>query len=312
MRDEQIVVCGAGGFLGGKMVEFLLKKGFTNIRAISSRPVHQWIRVFDVNNVSLDLRDPVYAHRVCKDAQYVFNFAAKVGGIGYIGKNKVECMRSALINLNLLEALRDRGASYFFSSSACVYDSTGKVNPSFGYGDEKLFSEQLCRAYSNECDTRTIIARYTGIYGPGDRIKGQENRDHAPSALARKVAAAKASGDHQIVIWGDGEQTRNFLYVDDAAEAAYRLMFDSNESLTVDVGSDEVVSINTLVGMLEEIADIKLEKFHELDAPKGVSARVADNDALRLVTKGWEPSTLMQDGMREVYREIWDQEEFTR
>lgn len=314
MSNELILVCGAGGFLGGKMVEFLRAKGYKNIRAVSSRPVDQWIKSFDdVVNIEGDLRCPYLAAQACSHGvEYVFNFAAKVGGIGYIGKNKVDCMRSALINLNLLEALKGSGAHYFFSSSACVYDSFGKVNPSFGYGDEKIFSEQLCKAYSDEAGINTVIARFTGIYGPGDSTKGKENRDHAPSALARKVVEAKLSGKHEITIWGDGEQTRNFLYVDDAAEAAYRLLFGlsgegSKGSITVDVGSNEVISISTLVGLLEEIAEIKLKRVHQLDAPRGVQDRVADNDFLRFVTKGWEPSTLIQDGMRAVYNEIWDQ-----
>lgn len=324
MSDDKIVVCGAGGFVGGKLVEFLLRRGHRDIRAVSFRPVDQWLKKFDgVENLSLDLREPRAARTAVSGAKWVYNLAAKVGGIDYIGKNKVECMLSSLINTNLLREIVWGEvccpAGYFFASSACVYpgaktDEAGNVIPiketdllvpSDGYGIEKLFSERLCAAFKQEHNVAAYVMRYHTVYGPGDDIKGREGKDHAPSALCRKIAQAKLHGPKEVTIWGDGEQTRDLLYVEDCVEGTYRLMGSGHDATPVNLGSPEIVTINQMVTMLEEIAGVKVARFYNKDAPMGVRHRGSDNTELKRILR-WEPTTRLYDGLAATYRDIYD------
>ncbi len=325
MSDEKIVVCGAGGFVGGKLVEFLSRRGYKDIRAVSFRPVDQWLKqIPGVENLSLDLRDTRACRIALGGAKWVYNLAAKVGGIHYIAKNKVDCMLSSLINTNLLRELTFGEvccpAGYFFASSACVYpgaklDEQGKVipvketdllAPSDGYGIEKLFSERMCSAFHAEYNVPAKVMRYHTVYGPGDDIKGREDRDHAPSALCRKIAQAKLSGPKEVTIWGDGEQTRDLLFVDDCVEGTYRLMGSGhNDATPINLGSPEIVSINQMVTMLEEIAGVKVERFYNKNAPEGVKHRGSDNTELKRILK-WEPTTTVYEGLAATYRDIYD------
>lgn len=320
--SDLVVVCGAGGFVGGKLVEFLLGKGYKEIRAVSFRPVEKWLKRFDgVENLQLDLRDRAACRRAVAGASWVYNLAAKVGGIDYIGKNKTECMLSSLINTHLLQEITFGENSwvkgYFFASSACIYGASrvedGKVIPlketdqpvpSDGYGIEKLFSERMCANFLEEHNIPVRIGRFHTIYGPGDDIKGSEGKDHAPSALCRKVIQAKLSGRHEIAIWGDGEQTRDFLYVDDAVEGAYRLMGSGCNATPVNIGSPEIVTINQMVSMLEEIAGVNLTRFYSSNAPEGVRHRGSDNTKLKSILK-WEPTTTLREGLSALYRDLW-------
>lgn len=315
--SEKILVCGAGGFVGGALVKFLEDKGYDDIVAVSFRPVDKWIyrRGSNVKSYSADLREAHVCYRVVYGRNVVYNLAAKVGGVGYIGgKTKADCLLSSLINTNLLLACEGNPIrKYLFASSSCVYPSSsvplredGPVLPSKGYGAEKLFSEEMCMAFCEERNLPVSIARFTGIYGPGDDIKGAENRDHVPSALCRQVVAAKLSGNHQINIWGDGEQTRNFLYIDDCVEACYRLACAATPASPINVGSAEVVTVNEMVTMLEEIACVKLERFYKLDAPEGVRHRSMDLTKLR-DTIGWEPMTKLFVGLDRLYQDLFNQ-----
>lgn len=319
MSKEKIVVCGAGGFIGSKMIEYLLNRGHTNIVAISSRPTEKWLRAHEnpaVENRSEDLKCPNVCLNAVHGATQVYNFAAKVGGIGFIGKgNQVDCLLSSLINTNLLRAADNwKGlASYFFASSSCVYpaeragfpfkeEDAYPANPMQGYGFEKLFSERVCQAYREERNVPTVIGRLHGIYGPGDFREA--GKDHVVQALCQKVAEARLSGRKEITIFGNGEQTRSFLYVDDAIEGIYRLTNSSAPGPT-NLANSEVVSVNQLVTLLEEIAGVKLERFYSLTAPTGRQHKTSDNTLLRK-TLNWEPMTPIKQGLALTYRAVWD------
>jgi GDP-D-mannose 3',5'-epimerase len=253
--SEKIVVCGAGGFVGGRLVKRLWDEGHRDIRAVSSRPADQWLYANpQVDNRMCDLRDSREAANAIADCRWVYNLAAKVGGIGYIQKNLTECYLSSMINMNLLRAAsRQDTAGYFFASSACIYGEGGVIRPTQGYAEEKLFSESVCQAFAEEKNIPIRIARYQNIYGEGDDTKGAEHRDHAPAALCRKIVDAKLSGLNEINIWGDGEQVRNFIHVDDVVEGTIRIMGSGCGSTPINLGSTEAVTINEMVTMLEEI-----------------------------------------------------------
>jgi GDP-D-mannose 3', 5'-epimerase len=293
-----IVVAGGSGFVGRAFVEFLAKRNHKNVRAVSRATGH-------------DLRDPAVALEVCKDASTVFNLAAQVGGIGYIGKHDVDCLLSSLINTNLLRACEAHKVTrYFFASSSCVYPDGGSMresnalpaNPGTGYGWEKIFSEQMCLAFDKEKRVPCSIARFHTLYGPGDVRPG--GREHVIEALCKKVIAAKLSGIHEISIWGDGSQTRSFLHVRDCVEGIYRIA-SSGVSGPLNLSSPESFTVNQLVDMLEDIAGIKLERFYNKSAPSGIIHKMTENTALRAAL-GWEPSTPLKDGLRETYQDLLD------
>lgn len=313
--NDKILVCGAGGFVGGKLVEYLVRNGYKNIRAVSSRPVSRWLRCFgEAENVQADLRDPAQCERVTADARWIYNLAAKVGGIHYIGGNKADCFLSALINMNLLRAITGKSvAGYFFASSACVYGDAPKgepihedvpLVPSPGYGEEKIFSEKVCQALAHEHQIPVRIARYHTVYGPGDDIKGAEGRDHAQSALCRKVIKAKVDGPLEINIWGDGEQTRSFLFIDDCVEGTVRLMHSGANADPVNMANSEVATVNDMVTMLEDIAAVKLTRFYQPGSPTGVQHRRSDNSRIREKLQ-WEPMTPLKEGLRKLYNDLF-------
>ncbi len=318
--DGLAVVAGAGGFIGGHLVASLLERGFTNVRAVDLKPIGQWYqRPPSVEYVQTDLRIAEECNRVARDAKYVFCLAADMGGMGFIEYHKADCMLSVLISTHLLLAARDAGADrFFFSSSACVYNADCQretdVRPlreedaypalaEDGYGWEKLFSERMCRHFNDEFGLTTRVARYHNVYGPHGTWDG--GREKAPAAVCRKVAQAVMSGRHEIEIWGDGEQTRSFMYVDDCVEGTLRIMAGPAAD-PLNLGSDRLVTINQLVSIVEEIAGIKLRRTYNLAAPQGVRGRNSDNTRLEHEI-GWAPGITLEDGMERTYRWIYDE-----
>lgn len=294
---NKIVIAGGSGFVGRAFVEFLTKRGHRDVVAVSRSTGH-------------DLRDPVVAMKTCEGATLVFNLAAQVGGIGYIGKHNVDCLLSSLINTNLLRACETHKVTrYFFASSSCVYPDGGAMrednalpaNPGTGYGWEKIFSEQMCLAFDKERRVPCSIARFHTLYGPGDIRPG--GREHVIEALCKKVIAAKLSGIHEISIWGDGSQTRSFLYIDDCVEGMYKLAC-SGVTGPVNLSSSESASVNQLVDMIEDIACIKLERFYNKSAPSGIIHKMTENTALRAAL-AWEPMTPLRAGIEKTYNDLW-------
>ena len=318
--DQLIVVTGAGGFIGGHMITDLRRQGFRRLRAVDVKPLQHWYQRFpDVDNVSADLNDLVACRAACQGASLVFNLAADMGGMGFIETHKAECMLSVLISTHMLLAARDAKVSrLFYASSACVYAADKQTDaavtalkeadaypalPEDGYGWEKLFSERMCRHFREDYGIETRVVRYHNVYGPLGTFAG--GREKAPAAICRKVAEAKLSGNRQIEIWGDGEQTRSFMFIDDCVKGSQAMMAgDFHEP--INLGSSELVSINRLVDLVEEIAGIKLDRRYKLDAPKGVRGRNSDNTLIQKVL-GWEPSVRLKDGLERTYAWIWDE-----
>ena len=317
---EKILVAGAGGFIGGWLVRSLMQKGYSNVRCVDIKPIDEWYQVFsETENLVLDLKDPVSAKTACEGTATIYNLAADMGGMGFIEANKALCMLSVLINTNLLiEAKENKTRKFFFASSACVYNQDKQMEtenpglpesdaypamPEDGYGWEKLFSERMCRHFSEDFGIQVRIARFHNVYGPNGTFDG--GREKAPAAICRKVANAKLSGNHKIDIWGDGEQTRSFTYIDDTIEGIHRLM-DSDFQDPINLGSDEMVSINQLVDIAEKIAGIKLERNYQLDAPKGVRGRNSDNTLIKRVLN-WAPSISLEKGLEANYQWIYSE-----
>lgn len=320
LTNEKVVVCGAGGFIGGHLVDALLKSGVNVVRAVDVKPLDEWYQTSDhVENLSLDLRDKDNCFKTAAGIQVVFQLAADMGGMGFIENNKALCMLSVLTNTHMLMAARDSGVErFFYSSSACVYNGDKQKTPDVvalkeedaypalpedGYGWEKLFSERMCRHFEEDFGLQTRVARYHNVYGPLGTYDG--GREKAPAAICRKVIQAKASGKHEIEIWGDGHQTRSFMYVDDCTKGT-RAILESDIHEPINLGSNELVTINQLVDIVEEIAGVKLERKYKLDAPKGVNGRNSDNTKI-LQYLGWEPSVRLKDGMRKTYEWIESQ-----
>lgn len=318
--NSLIVVAGAGGFIGGALVSDLLDKGYRHIRAVDAKPIGQWHqRPPEVEYVQSDLRDASACYQVCEGASFVFDLAADMGGMGFIEYHKADCMLSVLISTHLLLASRDLGVQrFFFSSSACVYNAERQTQAEVvalreedaypalaedGYGWEKLFTERMCRHFQDEFGLQTRVARYHNVYGPHGTWDG--GREKAPAAICRKVAQAKLSSKHEIEVWGDGEQTRSFMYIDDCLEGSLRLM-ESDYADPLNVGSSELVTVNQLVELVEEIAGIKVKRVHNLDAPKGVRGRNSDNTRIKQEL-GWEPSIPLAVGLEKTYAWIYDQ-----
>ncbi len=317
--SDLVTVTGAGGFIGGHLVADLLRKG-NRLRAVDIKPLGKWYQRFDgVENLSLDLSLREDCEAAARGARQVFNLAANMGGIGFIENHKTLCMLSVLINTHMLQAARDAGVRrYFYSSSACVYSADRQSetnNPGLresdaypalaedGYGWEKLFSERMCRHFLEDYGLQTRVARFHNVYGPHG--SWNDGREKAPAAICRKAIRAKLSGDHEITIWGDGEQTRSFMWIDDCVEGIQRIN-GSGVTEPINLGSSEMVSINQLVTMVEQIAGITLKRRYDLTAPKGVRGRNSDNAMIRQ-RLGWEPSTPLQAGLEKTYAWIYDQ-----
>jgi len=315
-----IVIGGAGGFIGGHLAAALIKQGFKHIRGVDIKPLSEWYQLFpEVENFQADLRKADACDTVCRDARYVFNLAADMGGMGFIENNKATCMLSSLINTHLLMSSQKFEAErYFFASSACVYAAHKQTSaqitalkeedaypamPEDGYGWEKLFSERMCRHFNEDFGLVTRMARYHNVYGPHGTYDG--GREKAPAAICRKIIEAKLSGRHEIEIWGDGEQTRSFMYIDDCIYGTLAIM-ESSTLEPLNLGSSELVSINQLVRLIEEIAGIKVKRTYRLNAPLGVRGRNSDNTLIRQKLN-WEPSITLRAGLEKTYGWIYDQ-----
>jgi nucleoside-diphosphate-sugar epimerase len=325
VNKRVVVVAGGGGFIGGHLVKKLLDLGTCHVRAVDIKPIEDWYQVSPTAEnfagpADGDARDFRVCRTVCRGAGDVYQLAADMGGMGFIENNKALCMLSVLTNTHMLLASQEAGVKrFFFSSSACVYNADKQVNPHVtalaeadaypglpedGYGWEKLFSERMCRHFREDFGIQTRIARFHNVYGPNGTWRG--GREKAPAAVCRKVIAAKASGDHSIEIWGDGTQTRSFMYIDDCVEGIGKII-DSQIYEPINLGSSELVTINQLVDIAEEIAGIKLKRHYKLDAPRGVAGRNSDNTKIKSYLN-WEPSISLKQGIAATYR--WIEEEF--
>jgi nucleoside-diphosphate-sugar epimerase len=315
----QVLVTGGGGVIGGHLVGRLFAQGH-DVRAVDIKPLSEWYQLHDgVENVVADLRLLDAAKDSVEGCDDVYNLAADMGGMGFIESNKAACMMSVLISAHVLEAARGAGVGrYFYASSACVYNAERQASehvtplkesdaypamPEDGYGWEKLFSERMCRHFSEDFGMYTRVARIHNAYGPHGTWDG--GREKAPAAICRKVIAAKLNGDHEIEIWGDGKQTRSFMYIDDCVEGIVRIM-DGDIQEPLNLGSDELVSINQLVDAVESIAGVVLERRYKLDAPKGVNGRNSDNTLIEHYL-GWGPSIKLSEGMEKTYEWIYSE-----
>jgi GDP-D-mannose 3',5'-epimerase len=313
---KKVVVAGAGGFIAGHLVVALKKKGY-QVRAVDKKPLNQWYQVSDdVENLVLDLNLKENCYRVVSGYNEVFNLAADMGGMGFIETHKAECMLSVLINTHMLMAARDCGIDrFFYASSACVYNGEKQTDPDNpglkeedaypalaedGYGWEKLFSERMCRHFMEDYGLITRVARFHNVYGPYGTYDG--GREKAPAAISRKVIDKALYGTEEIVIWGDGHQTRSFMYIDDCIKGIIDIMYSKIEE-PINLGSSEMVSINQLVDIVEGIAGYKLTRKYDLSAPKGVRGRNSENTLIRKYL-GWEPSISLQEGMEKTYHWI--------
>jgi nucleoside-diphosphate-sugar epimerase len=320
-NQEKIVVCGAGGFIGGHLIADLRRQGYTGIRAVDKKPFNEWYQKFDdVENIVLDLQGKEACDRAVAGYDTVYNLAADMGGMGFIELNRALCMLSVLINTHLLMAAKEQQVRrFFYASSACVYAADKQTNPDFtalkeedaypampedGYGWEKLFSERMCRHFTEDFGLITRVARYHNVYGPYGTYDG--GREKAPAAICRKVIEASLTGKHVIEIWGDGHQTRSFQYIDDCVLGTQSIMNSKAVTMPINLGSSEMVTINQLVDIVEEIAGLKLERRYNLKAPKGVNGRNSDN-TLILKLLGWEPSVSLREGLEKTYRWIYDE-----
>jgi nucleoside-diphosphate-sugar epimerase len=319
VKSDLTVVAGAGGFIGGHLVDCLLKDG-ARVRAVDKKPLNDWWqRHPGVENQVLDLQDAKNCRTALAGAAEVYNLAADMGGMGFIENNKALCMLSVLINTHMLMAAKEHGVKrYFYASSACVYaadkqrthsmaglkeEDAYPAMPEDGYGWEKLFSERMCRHYREDYGLTTRVARFHNVYGPKGTWTG--GREKAPAAICRKVAQAKLSGEHDIEIWGDGHQTRSFMYIDDCTFGTRRITH-SEITEPLNLGSDEGVSINQLVDIVEDVAGVKLNRRYKLDAPKGVNGRNSDNTKIKQLL-GWAPSVRLRDGLEMTYAWVYDQ-----
>ena len=316
---SKILVAGAGGFIGGHLVKSLADKGF-DVKAVDIKPMSNWYQIDDrAQNIVSDLSDLANCRTQLDSVETVYNLAADMGGMGFIETHKAECMLSVLINTHLLLAAKEKSVGrFFFASSACVYSAHKQMKtdivplreedaypamPEDGYGWEKLFSERMCRHFYEDFGLETRVARFHNVYGPNGTYDG--GREKAPAAVCRKVALAKISGNHKINIWGDGKQTRSFMYIDDCVKGTEMILNESHID-PVNLGSEEMVSINKLVDIVEGIAGVKLEREHDLSAPQGVRGRSSDNSMLR-DTYHWEPSISLSTGLEMTYRWIYDE-----
>src|SRR5881227_2205075 len=320
-KDDLVVVTGAGGFIGGHLVRVLRERGHKKIRAVDVKPLSEWYQKHPgVENQVGDLALLEACRAAAQGARMIYNLAADMGGMGFIETHKAECMLSVLVSTHMLVAAKEAGTErFFYSSSACVYNGDKQTRtdvtalkeedaypamPEDGYGWEKLFSERMARHFREDFGIATRVARYHNVYGPEGTYDG--GREKAPAAICRKVIAAKMSGKHEIEIWGDGQQTRSFMYIDDCLKGIYMITESETWHDPINLGSAEGVTINQLVDIVEDIAGIKLKRKYNLNAPKGVNGRNSDNTLINKVF-GWEPDTKLRDGMEKTYRWIHDQ-----
>lgn len=319
MQIMQVLVAGAGGFIGGHLTAALVQDGH-DVRAADIKPVGDWYQVHPaVENVSADVSLLDVCKGVTKDVDRVYNLACDMGGMGFIESNRSLCMLSVLVNTHLLVAGRENGVNrHFYSSSACVYNGAKQTDPGVtalkesdaypaapedGYGWEKLFSERMCRHFEEDFGLAVRVARYHNVYGPYGTWDG--GREKVPAAICRKVIKAKLGGSNEIEVWGDGNQTRSFMYIDDCVKGT-NLIAESDVDEPLNLGTSELVSINDLVDIVSDIAGVQLKRIHNLQAPQGVRGRNSDN-ALILNRLGWEPSIPLRRGLEITYAWIHDE-----
>lgn len=320
VKGKRVLICGAGGFIGGHMVKSLLANGASKVRGVDMKPIEEWHQTSpDEETLVLNLQDRENCQIAADGMDVVFQLAADMGGMGFIEKNKALCMLSVLINTHMLLAARDKGVErFFYSSSACVYNGDKQRDPKVvplkeedaypalpedGYGWEKLFSERMCRHFEEDFGLQCRVARYHNVYGPLGTWEG--GREKAPAAICRKVIEARRSGKHEIEIWGDGKQTRSFMYIDDCTYGTQAIL-ESEIHEPINLGSDELVTIDQLVDIAEEIAGIKLNRKYDLSAPKGVNGRNSDNTRIQEYL-GWQPPTPLKRGLNTTYQWIESQ-----
>lgn len=321
--NNEILVTGAGGFIGGHLIKYLQKQGYQKIRAVDIKPLENWHQLSEeAENLVLDLSDLSNCRIATKNINEVYNLASNMGGMGFIENNKALCMLNVLINTHMLLASKSAGVKrFFYSSSACVYaaDKQTKAEtiglkekdaypamPEDGYGWEKLFSERLCRHFMEDFGLETRVARFHNVYGPFGAYKG--GREKAPAALVRKVLEAKILGQNEIEIWGDGLQSRTFMYIDDCVKGIDMIMH-SDIKEPINLGTSELITINDLVSMIEDIAGLKLKRKYNLNAPRGVRGRSSDNTLIKKYLN-WEPNEPLISGITKTYR--WIEKEFNK
>ena len=307
------LVVGGGGFIGGHLISRLINLK-QDVQAVDKKPEDLWFQKFDnVSNYTLDMQEYENCLEMTKNVDYVMNLACNMGGIGFIENNRADCMLSVLINTNLLRACRINNVKkYFFSSSACAYNKDLQTdpnieglreqdaypaNPEDGYGWEKLFSERMCRHFTEDYGLETRVARFHNIYGPLGSFDG--GREKAPAAICRKVIEANLNDKDTIDVWGDGTQTRSFLYVDDCVNGIIDL-FNSDFSDPINIGSDHKVSINELIAIVENFAEKKFKKNYQLNKPQGVKGRTSNNDLIK-EKLGWNYKYSLEEGMKLTY-----------
>jgi nucleoside-diphosphate-sugar epimerase len=315
---KKVLICGAGGFIGGHLASYLLKEKNFDIICVDIKPLEFWFQIFDKNkNYSFDLKNYENCLSVSKNVDYVFNMACNMGGMGFIENNKAECMLSVLINTNLLRASKINNVEkYLFSSSACVYNAARQnksfvpglkeedaypADPEDGYGWEKLFSERMCRHFSEDFGLETRVVRYHNVYGPMGTYGG--GREKAPAALCRKIINAKLSNQNFIEVWGDGNQTRSFMFIDDCIDGTIQV-FNSQFKNVFNVGSEQQVSINEMIAIIENIAEYKVNKKYLLDKPRGVMGRSSDNTLIKKKL-GWNYKFSLELGLKKTYDWIY-------
>jgi nucleoside-diphosphate-sugar epimerase len=321
-KSDLIAISGAGGFIGGNLVKYFHDKGFSRLRAADKKPLNEWyLRLPEVENLCLDCSTEEACKLVCDGAREVYNLAADMGGMGFIERFRVECLRSVLINTHMIETAYRAGVQrYFFSSSACAYNTLLQQDPNVralkesdaypamaerGYGWEKLMSEMFCQEYWAERRLKTFVARFHNVYGPNGTWDG--GREKAPAAICRKVVEAIDGGSDQIEIWGDGSQTRSFMYIADCVKGIDMIMHcDDLVATPINLGSSELVTIDQLVSLVESVARVKLRRKYDLNAPHGVAGRNSDNTFIKQVLK-WEPDTSLKTGLWKTYHWIKDQ-----
>ena len=315
---SSVLVAGGGGFIGGHLVSALLAAGNT-VRAVDSKPFNEWHQLHtDADNRRADVSVLDQARDAVHGINEVYDLAADMGGMGFIENHKADCMLSVLTGTHLLLAARDEGCDlFFFASSACVYAAGHQTSPDVialkesdaypampedGYGWEKLFMERMCRHFLEDFGLATRVARYHNVYGPSGTWHG--GREKAPAAICRKIAVAAITGNTEIEVWGDGLQTRSFMYIDDGVAGTLKLA-KSDVTVPLNVGSSELTTINEMVDTVADIAGIKVTRRHDLRAPQGVRGRNSDNTFI-LDKLGWEPATSLRDGLEKTYAWIYD------
>ena len=319
---KKILIGGGGGFIGGHLAKSLLGRGY-EVRVVDVKPLDQWYQINEgAENIVANLEEKEACFSATDGCDEVYNLACNMGGMGFIENNKALCMLSILINTHLLMAAKEHNVKkYLYSSSACVYAADKQTNtavtalkeadaypamPEDGYGWEKLFSERMCKHFEEDFGMQVRVVRFHNVYGPDGTWRG--GREKAPAALCRKIIEAKKSDNLSIEVWGDGEQTRSFMYIDDCITGLDKLM-ESDFSDPINLGRSEMVSINELIDMISDIAGVVVERNHDLNAPQGVRGRNSDN-TLIMEKLGWEPEVDLKTGLATTY--AWIEEQIAR